>query len=374
MNVLFIGTTLRKGGGMAKAFASLIHYFSERNAGKLSVLIMGSRAEREWQLPIGCSIYELKIIRDSRNVVDAVVHNLQINRAVFSAVKKENPDVIISFIPDVSAICKIRFMDKCVVGCLRVNPDAYTKHNIKHRMLTYHLSMLLDGFVFQTHGAQAVYHKMTIQKSVVIPNGTKMPERIIDIKLLPTRRKIYASGRLAQGKRFDDIMLAFSHVANDYKDYTLVIIGTGDQEKHLKEHADRLGMRGRIEFFGESADPMADMIDGYIYVFASDSEGYPNALAEATMMGLPCVATNCDFGPADIIKDGYTGILVDVGDVTAMARAIRKLIENPELAVEYSEHTNEYRESHGMETMGAAYYHYVEGLYNVRYQGNAKHI
>ena len=44
-------------------------------------------------------------------------------------------------------------------------------------------------------------------------------------------------------------------------------------------------------------------------------------------MGLPCVSTDCETGPSDIITDGENGFLVPVNDASAIADRIIKIIE-----------------------------------------------
>ena len=59
----------------------------------------------------------------------------------------------------------------------------------------------------------------------------------------------------------------------------------------------------------------------------------PNSLIEAMSLGLACISTDCPCGgPKDLINDGENGLLVPVGDKDAMAPAIRKLLEDKELA------------------------------------------
>ena len=66
-------------------------------------------------------------------------------------------------------------------------------------------------------------------------------------------------------------------------------------------------------------------------VLPSRVEGFGNVIAEAMLCGLPCVRTP-SAGARDQIEDGVTGLLVPAGDEEACARAITRLLEEPELA------------------------------------------
>jgi Glycosyltransferase len=57
----------------------------------------------------------------------------------------------------------------------------------------------------------------------------------------------------------------------------------------------------------------------------------PNALMEAMMRGVPCIATNIS-GCQDLIADQVNGLLVPVADVGRLAAAIVYMLEHPEAA------------------------------------------
>jgi glycosyltransferase involved in cell wall biosynthesis len=63
---------------------------------------------------------------------------------------------------------------------------------------------------------------------------------------------------------------------------------------------------------------------------ASRSEGLPNVLLEAAAAGCPIVATDAG-GSREIVVDGRTGLLVPTGDVEALAEALGRAIDDPEL-------------------------------------------
>ena len=66
---------------------------------------------------------------------------------------------------------------------------------------------------------------------------------------------------------------------------------------------------------------------------SSDYEGMPNALMEAMAEGLPCISTDCETGPADLIESRKNGILVPIKNEKAMVDAIEQMLADPTTAI-----------------------------------------
>jgi glycosyltransferase involved in cell wall biosynthesis len=69
-------------------------------------------------------------------------------------------------------------------------------------------------------------------------------------------------------------------------------------------------------------------------VFPSQWEGSAKTVYEAAACGLPSITTR---EAGDVVRDGVEGIIVNPGDVPAIAAAIRRLYDDPALVVRMSE-------------------------------------
>jgi len=97
----------------------------------------------------------------------------------------------------------------------------------------------------------------------------------------------------------------------------------------LEQRAAEPDLAGRVRFLGFVADPLARVRDWSVAVSASiDPEAGPLTALEAMSVGVPFVATDHG-GVTELLGDA--GLLVPPGDVDALADAISRLLDDPEL-------------------------------------------
>ena len=94
-------------------------------------------------------------------------------------------------------------------------------------------------------------------------------------------------------------------------------------EKIVKEY----GLGDRVEFLGLRSDIPDLMRNSDFFVRPSTLEGMPLTVLEAMASGIPVVATNVA-GTGEAVLDGQTGILVEPGDVEALAEALETIIRD----------------------------------------------
>jgi L-malate glycosyltransferase len=118
-------------------------------------------------------------------------------------------------------------------------------------------------------------------------------------------------------------------------DARVVLVGAdleqdGAFQTSLEEEADRLGVLDRVVFAGRRTD--ADAVLGAFDVVALPSwtEGLPLVVLEAMAQRRPVVATPVG-GTPEVVADGETGFLVPARDPATLARALRRLLDDPAL-------------------------------------------
>jgi glycosyltransferase involved in cell wall biosynthesis len=148
---------------------------------------------------------------------------------------------------------------------------------------------------------------------------------------LPSGRFLVgAVGRLSAEKGFDVLIRAVVTLLGAGQDVGLVIVGEGDEEPRLRDLIAQSGAADRIQLLGYRPDVAT--LDQALDVFALSSyrEGLPNVLLEAMALGVPVVATAVA-GIPRLVRDGENGLLVEAGNVTALAGALSRLRDDTAL-------------------------------------------
>lgn len=114
--------------------------------------------------------------------------------------------------------------------------------------------------------------------------------------------QIVAMGRFKPAKGFVPLIRSFRLVANQFPSAELVIIGDGPDRRKLERMIRALKLDGRVRLPGFLGNPVSVLKQSLIFVCSSRSEGFPNALVEAMMLGLPVVAADCHSGPREILE------------------------------------------------------------------------
>jgi glycosyltransferase involved in cell wall biosynthesis len=139
----------------------------------------------------------------------------------------------------------------------------------------------------------------------------------------PKKFRAIFSGALIERKGVHHLLEAWHRL--NLKDAELWLVGTVHEEAkpHLKKF-----WRDNIRTVGFVSDPENYLSQGTVWVFPSQLEGSAKVVYEAAACGLPMITTR---EAGDVVRDGAEGILIEPGDVDAIAAAIEHLSQHPEV-------------------------------------------
>ena len=139
-------------------------------------------------------------------------------------------------------------------------------------------------------------------------------------------------GRFTRDKGINELVAAFDMLRRKFADASLLLIGSYEEGDTID-----LAARTRIDAgAGIVVLPFQREISPYylamdVFVLPTHREGFPNTVLEAQAAERPVVTTRAT-GAVDSVVDRETALLVPVGDASALAKAIARLLEDPAMA------------------------------------------
>jgi GalNAc-alpha-(1->4)-GalNAc-alpha-(1->3)-diNAcBac-PP-undecaprenol alpha-1,4-N-acetyl-D-galactosaminyltransferase len=352
------------GHGAERAAACLVNNFSK--LGYEVVLMKLDNEKSFYELNSNIEIINLNINKASSNKFKAIKNNIKSILITRRAIKKVKPDVIMCFsittifLSVFSAIgTKIK-----VIGSEQSNPY-YSLNGSLWKPAKKILSPLCDGFIFQTERAAAFYPKRVREKSIIIPNAIYNDD-IYNVVIPEKKEKIVCSvGRLIELKGFDVLIRAFHKIHDRIPEYKLVIYGEGNYRGKLEHLINQLSLNDKVLLPGLTNHIEQKLVNAETFVLSSRHEGMPNTLLEAMALGLPCVSTNCEMGPAELIDNMKNGILVEVDNIEKMSEAILLTIKDKNIAKKLSDEAMKIRKTNHPSKISLLFSNYIESIVKI---------
>jgi glycosyltransferase involved in cell wall biosynthesis len=229
-------------------------------------------------------------------------------------------------------------------------PTIYTEHNVWNRRRGSTFWKLVDRFTYsryrrvlavsdQVGRALTEWIPSVESRLAVLPNAVALsrfghcagdePQRLrSELEIATTTKILLFAGRLARAKGIDVLLDALSVLEGNH---VLLIAGVGPLQDELSAKARRVGVERRVRFLGfrEDIPRLLRLTD--VFVLPSRWEGTPIAILEAMAAQKPIVASAVG-GITEVIRDGREGLLVPVEDAKAIARAVKTLLNDADLA------------------------------------------
>ena len=233
----------------------------------------------------------------------------------------------------------------------RLQPDAVIAHGNRAINLLRPAARGLAPLVAVNHSINV---KRTVGADFVIAINEDMRERLIAAgqpaattaklfnmirspKTLPVPASpqappvIGAMGRFVPKKGFDVFLSALALMKARGRPFRAVLAGAGELEAALKRQAAALDLRDVLSFPGWVNDKAAFFRQIDLFAFPSSHDVCPVVLLEAFLWAKPVVLTDCP-GPREISADGVDSLRFPIGDASALAERIARVLDEPGLA------------------------------------------
>lgn len=182
---------------------------------------------------------------------------------------------------------------------------------------------------------------------VVLTDGAR--KELLDIGILEKKiKKIYnivpIDDILIKAEEYfekkDNYFVMIGRVVNDSKDYLTVIeafanseikeklyiVGDGPYKNQLEIKIKELNLESKIKLLGSKKNPYSILKNSKGLILSSKYEGLSNVILEALVLEKPVIATNCPYGPKEILgEEQNIGVLFTIGDKQELINILKEL-------------------------------------------------
>ena len=327
----------------------ILHLLAEGKTGGIEVLCKNIILNSKTDNRLCCMFGNGEIYDELKEKSTKIFSTASLNRNIFKIAKKienyckkENIDVIIVHHGGMS--CNIVFLllmnrlkNIKFVRYLHGSFDNYTFGNDGNFFKKFLVKTIMKKTLNKSN--LIIYISKEVKKSFERAFTIKTKSKIIDngipcvfFKNRPVRdlnKNITISyvGRLTKTKGIDLLIEAFYKNCERYKNIKLVITGTGEQEKELKDKTEMFNLKGLVNFTGrkENVIPILDKTDIFVYPSIWE-EGFGISVVEAMARGCIPITFNKG-GLPEIVNDNINGFIADKDDSMCLAKTLSKVIK-----------------------------------------------
>lgn len=201
-------------------------------------------------------------------------------------------------------------------------------------------ALLADRIIVPSHGTADELRRRFFTPSrriAVIPNGidldvatraaqAEIPELAdLDRNETPV---LCAMARLAPEKDLGLLLEAFRRI-RAARPAVLLILGDGPERAALEAQIAAWGLAGAVRFLGHRDNVYPYLRRADVFIHTCQFEGFGYTMLEALACGTAVVATDCPYGPREVLGGGDHGVLTPPNDPAALAAAVLRLLADP---------------------------------------------
>lgn len=331
-------------GGMERVVSNKASYFADVLGYEVYIIMTDAKDKKPF-FPLSPRVHLIQLDENFeelwckplwKKIILYVKHMRGYKKKLTRCLLNIKPDITISTLRrEINFLCSIKDGSK-KVGEIHVNRQEFRNLNqdkgisfIKSalqylwtRQLLHSLKKL-DKFIVLTEQDKALWKELDNVQTISNPLSF-YADNPSDCK----SKNVIAVGRFCYQKGFDLLLQVWKEVIKKHPDWTLNIYG--DNGEKITNYAKECGVLKYCTLHSVTNNIQEKFIENSIFILSSRFEGFGMVICEAMACGVPPVAFDCHYGPAEIIRDKEDGLLVENGNIQVMAEKVCYLIEHEE--------------------------------------------
>ena len=180
----------------------------------------------------------------------------------------------------------------------------------------------------EPHKLKTIYNPVV--KNEHLNSNYKSAEHRFFNELNPDRKVFISIGRLVESKGFSELIKTFKKYISikEDQDAKLLIVGIGPLLDQLNQLIESLNIEDSVEIIPFNNSFVRFIQSSDVFVSNSSYEGLNNNIVHALSQGKKIIATDCEFGPREVLLDGKLGTLIQPGNQDELLKAMQNIFEN----------------------------------------------
>jgi len=213
----------------------------------------------------------------------------------------------------------LKFLDKVIYLCssmVLIDSGSQREFLIKHNVVRRNFSKVLG------EGSISGVDLNRFQPDFKVRGLVRSKIDVMDTSIV-----ILFLGRLKRDKGVIELAKAYSHIANQVPNTSLIFVGPDEENLHAELIEILIKHIENVRFKSYTNEPETFMQAADIICLPSYREGFGSVVIEAAACGIPAVASRI-YGLTDAIEDSSTGFLVEQGDIAELSNALLLLVKD----------------------------------------------
>lgn len=144
-------------------------------------------------------------------------------------------------------------------------------------------------------------------------------------------------------KDYKTLLKAFQILKSKGIDKKLYIVGDGPSKEEIENMIKEYDLIEEVKLLGRFKNPYIWLNNADFFIHSSKYEGFGLVLIEAAILNKLVISSNCPVGPTEILENGKSGILFNVGDSKELAEKIEEILNDKNLRNKYISNMQERR-------------------------------